>query len=297
MSNLEALTIADISVLLRSPTHCDRSAPLILLWHGFGTPNTEAALAEVLPLDGVQAWKAYLGLPQFGQLLRDNPDELMRRQLEDYVLKLLLPIIEQAMQKLPSVVEALRSHCNIDPNTGIGLFGFSAGGLATLLTLAESNLPIQAAVLAGATKDLSVAVDTYERILQATYSSLKEKFPWVKPTYSWSKESEAAKVRLDFVARAKEIVRGNPPPAVLFVHGAQDDVWSVRDVETLYDSLMEHYRKTNYPERLSMQVFQHLGHPIDLAAAKTSPQIQADIAAMERAIANWFTQHLVRELI
>lgn len=293
MSSLEALELAGVSVLLRPPKERDHLAPLILLCHGFGPPNTETALAELFPLKNSQAWKAYLGLPQFGQLLRDNPDELMRRQLEDYVLKLLLPIIEQAMHKLPSIVEALQSHCNIDPNAGIGLFGFSAGGLAALLTLAESNLPIQAAVLAGVTKDLSAAVDTYERMVQATYPSLKEKFPWVKPTYSWSNESEAARVRLNFVARVKEIVRGNPPPAILFVHGAQDAVWSLRDVEILHDALMLHYQQANCPERLSMQIFQHLEHPIDPAAANTSPQMREDIAAMERAIANWFNQYLL----
>jgi dienelactone hydrolase len=121
----------------------------------------------VLPLEGVQAWKAYLGLPLFGQR-SPGVEELMHRQMEDYVLQLLLPVMEQAIQELPRVIDGLRSHCNLDSDTNLGLFGFSAGGLAALLTLAESDLRIQVAVLAGVTKDLSSVVATYERFTQSS---------------------------------------------------------------------------------------------------------------------------------
>lgn len=62
MSNIESLTIAGVPVLVRPPANPSLPAPLIVLWHGFGIANSEEMLAEVLPLEAVQAWKAYLGL-------------------------------------------------------------------------------------------------------------------------------------------------------------------------------------------------------------------------------------------
>lgn len=47
-------------------------------------------------------------------------DEIMRRQREDYVLQLLQPTINQAMQELPTVVQALKAKCHISDRSGIG---------------------------------------------------------------------------------------------------------------------------------------------------------------------------------
>ncbi|HEY9833682.1 MAG TPA: hypothetical protein V6D26_24235, partial [Stenomitos sp.] len=153
MSSLESLELAGVPVLVRPPANPSLSAPLIVLWHGAGIPGSEEMLAELLPLEEMQAWKAYLGLPLFGKRLPvGGTDEMRRRQLKDYVLQALLPTVEQAMQELPDVVRALQARFSIDDREGIGLFGFSVGGIAALLTLLESPLPITTAVLAGVTK-------------------------------------------------------------------------------------------------------------------------------------------------
>lgn len=290
MPSLETLEIAGVPLLLRPPANRDRHTPLVLLWHGFGSPNCEADVAEALPLEHVEAWKAYLGLPLFGQR-SVGVEDLMRRQMEDYVLQLLLPVVEQAVQELPKVVKGLRSHCDLASNSPLGLFGFSAGGLAALLTLAESHLPIQAVVLAGVTKDLSAAVATYERFTQSSYEMLKEQYPRLKPEYEWSEESEVVRTRLDFVAHSKGIAQRDPLPAILFVHGAQDEAFNLDDVETLHDALKTQYQQINHPEKLSMMVFQHLRHAIDLAS-NSLPEQQADIVGRERVIADWFKQYL-----
>ena len=89
MSNKEFLELAGVPVIVHPPANLSLPAPLIVLWHGFGIPNSEELLAEVLPLQEVQAWKAYLGLPGFGKRLPEGGiDEIERRQMEDYVLKL-----------------------------------------------------------------------------------------------------------------------------------------------------------------------------------------------------------------
>lgn len=291
MSSLETLEIAGVPLLLRSPAKRDRHAPLILFWHGFGSPNGEADIAETFPLERINAWKVYLGLPLFGQRSA-GVEDLMRRQMEDYVLQLLLPVLEQAVQELPNVVNGLRSHCDLDSNSPLGLFGFSAGGLAVLLTLTESQLPIQVAVLAGVTKDLASAVATYERFTRSAYETLKEQYPALKPEYTWSEKSLAAKIRLDFVTRSQEIASKEPLPAILFVHGRHDEAFDVGDVEMLHDSLKMEYQKIKHPERLSIQVFEHLKHAVDLGA-NSSPEQRAEIVEMEKSVSNWFDRYLL----
>jgi predicted esterase len=296
MSNIESLELAGVPVLVRPPANPSLSAPLIVLWHGAGIPGSEENLAETLPLEEVQAWKAYLGLPLFGKRLpAGGTDEIMQRQLEDYLLRALLPTIEPAMQELPNVVRALQSRFSINDKEGIGLFGFSVGGLTALLTLVESSLPITVAVLAGVTKDLTVAVDNYERIVQGAYPTLKEQYPWVEEHYRWTEESEVAKQRLDFVSRASEITQRQPLPAVLFVHGSQDEIFPVSTVEELYATLAPYYERTNQVKRLSIQTFENLKHNIDLEAAKNSPDMQQDIAELQRIVAEWFSQHLTSQ--
>jgi len=177
------------------------------------------------------------------------------------------------------------------------LFGFSAGGMGALLTLLESPLPIKVAVLSGVTKDLTSAVETYERAMKQYYPILKEQFPWIEENqipYQWSEASVAARHRLDFVARASEIVQRNPAPAILFVHGVQDDVYPLSEVEKLYTALVSQYKAANQLERLSLHSFKHLGHQLDLEAARSSPDVQKDLTELGQVIATWFSQHLVK---
>jgi pimeloyl-ACP methyl ester carboxylesterase len=248
MSSLESLELAGVPVLVRQPANPRLSAPLIVLWHGAGIPGSEEMLAELLPLEEVQAWKAYLGLPLFGKR---------------------------------------------DDRAGIGLFGFSVGGIAALLTLLESPLPITTAVLAGVTKDLVSAVNNYERIVQGAYSTLKKKYPWVEKRYRWSAESEVAKQRLDFLSRASNLQKHQPMPAVLFVHGSQDEIFPVSEVEELYATLAPYYEQAAQSQRLSLRTFEHLKHNIDLEAAKNYPDMQQDIAELQRIVSSWFSQHLI----
>lgn len=104
MPQTRSLTISGLHTVVHPPADLTKPAPLIILWHGFGTLSSEEMLAQTLPLTEVQAWKAYLELPVFGHLMKTNSlEELMQRQLEDYVLRLLLPTIEPAVQNLEEI--------------------------------------------------------------------------------------------------------------------------------------------------------------------------------------------------
>ena len=48
----QRLELAGVPVLLRPPADPDAPAPLIVLWHGFGPPGSEEALAKTLPPGG-----------------------------------------------------------------------------------------------------------------------------------------------------------------------------------------------------------------------------------------------------
>ena len=114
-------------------------------------------------------------------------------------------------------------------------------------------------MLAGVTKDLVSAVDAFERGTKQYYSMLKEQFPWIEERhtkYHWSEALEAAKQRLDFVARASDIAQRQPMPAVLFVHGLQDDIYPVSDIQKLYAALTPYYEQANHTD--SLFIYTHL---------------------------------------
>ena len=97
--------------------------------------------------------------------------------------------------------------------------------------------------------------------------------------------SVAAKQRLNFVSHAATLVRCQLIPVVLFVHGVQDEVYAVTDIEELYRAIIPYYEQAHQPERLSMKTFAYLGHQLDLEAAKNSPDLQQDLTELQQFIA------------
>jgi hypothetical protein len=128
---------------LPPPDGVERPA-LVVTLHMMDPPRSEAAMAAALPMAGVPAWRAYLGLPLFGaRTPAGGQDEVMRLGYEDALMNLLAPVIEQAAAELPVAVEALRAELN-SGDAPVGLVGGSAGGAAVLLALAETDVPCAA---------------------------------------------------------------------------------------------------------------------------------------------------------
>jgi hypothetical protein len=63
---LTGTTVNGVPYLAVPPLSDAATAPVIILWHLMDAPRSEAAFAAALPLDGLDAWKVYLGLPTFG---------------------------------------------------------------------------------------------------------------------------------------------------------------------------------------------------------------------------------------
>jgi dienelactone hydrolase len=274
---LEAVSAAGVPVLLRRPNR--EPAPLVVLWHGLGPPSSPRALAEALPLEDLPTWKAYPCLPLLaGRLPAGGVAEILKRQQEDFVLELLLPVVAGAAAELPRIVEAVAKQTGARTNKGIGLFGFSAGAAAALLALSERQLEIAAAAVLGVARNLDAAVATFERFFGQRYR--------------WGRGSEALRPRLDFEARAGEISAGDPPAALLILHGEADEMFGVEDARQLYRALEPHYRASGHPARLELELLAEFTHSFGIGSEPRGTFPTSDAAPVDRALARWFASYL-----
>lgn len=134
-----AIHTGEVFVLLRPARH--DSAPIVVLYHGFGPPNSPQDMAQAFPLDTVEANLAYVGLPLFGE--RSPPgglDEVMDRQARDYLRQLLIPVVDQAADELPTIVTEIAERTCAKANTP-ALLGFSAGGVIVAAALIRAQVP------------------------------------------------------------------------------------------------------------------------------------------------------------
>ncbi|MFC3762875.1 hypothetical protein ACFOUW_18690 [Tenggerimyces flavus] len=101
---------------------------MIVAWHPFDPPRSETALAAALPLDGVDAWRFYVGLPLSGKRLPNGGlDGLMELILDDAVLRVHGPVSTQAVAEFGPALATVRSEYGIEAGP-LGLLGGSLGG-------------------------------------------------------------------------------------------------------------------------------------------------------------------------
>lgn len=263
---------AGIPYLALPPAGGVTTAPLIVAWHAFGPPRSEAALAGSLPMAGVPAWRVYPGLPMFGGRLPEGGHaELERRWDSDYLLELFGPIVEQAAAELSRMVAELRTALPIDQGP-VGLAGVGAGGGAALLALAESRVPVAAAGLVNPIASPAPVLPRVQR----------------RP-YRWTDTAREIATWLDFTGRGAELAARNPQAAILIINGGRDDVVRPEHGAALYDALRLHY---GTDDRLKHIVVPDLAHPLGpepgLEPAPPSPgPVLAD-----KALTEWFVRHL-----
>jgi hypothetical protein len=125
----------------------DPATPVVVAWHLMDPPRTEQAFAAALPLEGLDAWRIYLGLPMCGQRLpAGGPDELMRLGNEDAVRNLQGPIATQGAAEFPAALAALRDQLGLDRQP-LALVGGSMGSAVVGLVLTET-MPAEESVAA-----------------------------------------------------------------------------------------------------------------------------------------------------
>ena len=223
-----------------------------------------------LPLDDVPAVKVYLGLPMFGaRTLPGGNAELVRRQTRRSRDVGIRAGSHGGGERIARVVQALERHRCIQRGEAIGLFGFSAGGAAVLYALAEADVRVDVAVTLNASTGLSASVKAYER-------ATKEPYPWTEAARRLARRSDA-------VGRAKDIAAGNPPPALLIIHGADDKMLTPAIAVTLHDALKPLYQEAKASQRLQLTVTPGLAHGwADTASVET----------LRSSIAAWFHTYL-----
>jgi len=261
-----ATTLSSTPALIRVPSRV--SKPPILLWHGFGPPDSQRTLMDALPLDDVPAVKVYLGLPMFGSREIAGGD-LVRRQRQDLGTLVFEPVVMGGAKELSSVVRALEQQGCMQAGAAIGLFGFSAGGASVLYALAEADVRIGVAVTLNASTGLSASVDAYERATQGSYV--------------WTDASRKLASRSDAVRRAKDIAAGEPPAALLIIHGADDVMLTPSGAVSLHDALQPLYEKAGATKRLQLTVVPGLAHA--WVSTEHAQSLRSSIAA-------WFHAHL-----
>jgi predicted esterase len=259
-------TLGATPALIRVPNRVTK--PPIILWHGFGPPDSERALMDALPLDDIPAVKVYLGLPMFGtRALAEG--ELVRRQKQDLGALVFEPVVMGGAKELSAVVRALEQRGCMRPGAAIGLFGFSAGGAAVLYALAERDVRIGAAVTLNASTGLTASVEAFERV--------------TKGSYQWTDATRRLAHRSDAVSRSTDIAAGAPPPALLIMHGAEDAMLTPSGAVRLHEALQPLYTKSNAPQRLQLAVMPGLAHAwIDTG----------NVEALRSSIAAWFHTYL-----
>jgi len=177
------------------PANDAATAPVIVLWHLMDAPRSEAAFAAALPLDGLDAWKVYLGLPTFGaRSLPGGVGEVMKLLATDAPGLVHGPVHSQAAEEFPAAWADLSKTLGIGADVPAGLVGGSMGAA------------IASEVLVSPLLQLRPMIDA------------------VSPQfggYDWTDAGTAAAERLDYEARARELVGSGA--AIRIIVGADDE--------------------------------------------------------------------------
>ena len=261
-------TLRGVPAILRMPSVV--TEPPVLLWHGFGPPETPSDLMKALPLDEVPAVKVYLGLPLLGtRAPPGGSEEIGRRQAQDYVTLLFEPSVIGAANELPGIADELKVRQCLGATEGIGLFGFSAGGSAVLIALAEKRVRVRAAVVVNAPANLESAIAALEHATGRKYQ--------------WTPRSARIAERADAVRRSAAIGSDRPPPALLVFHGADDSIVTPNGATALGQALRPFYHDANYDERLRVTIAPGVSHKW------TDP---AAVDAVRASVADWFNRFM-----
>jgi alpha-beta hydrolase superfamily lysophospholipase len=239
------------------------------------SPRTENAFAAALPLEGLDAWRVYLGLPLTGSRLpAGGIDALMRLGNEDAVLNLHGPITAQATEEFEAAFAELRTRLDLGDGP-VGVLGGSLGAAVAQLVLAQSSVTINAAVLVSPLVQLRPVID-----------ALAQRYGFV---YPWSDSSLEVARRLDFVARAEEIAQRGQPP-VLLVIGKEDDPEGFHmPAKRLHAALAAQYTDLT---RTRLVMVPDMAHAL-AEEPGTEPAPQTPHAAeVDRHAVTWLRRHL-----
>src|SRR5689334_20256658 len=90
-------TAAGVPYIAFAPREPRPDSPLVYVLHLMDPPRSPAAMAAAVPMEGVDSWRIYAGLPLTGERMpAGGMDEIMRMGMEDGLQLLLATAIKQA---------------------------------------------------------------------------------------------------------------------------------------------------------------------------------------------------------
>ena len=274
---IHATTIAGIPGLIAIPDRLVSSTPIVVMYHGFGPPAAPEALARAVPpIPGAISF--YPWLPLFGPRMgAGGTDDLVQRQTDDYVGRLLFPVMAQAAAELPKVVEEMSAFYHLSKRRPVVIFGFSAGGAVALLSLTESDLRPQGVIVMNAPLSISQAVDGYERQLGHLYS--------------WTKAARRAAIRYDVGAHAPQIARLHSGTAFLFVQSDHDAGYSSAPASSVAVHLKAAASRYTPEPDIGAVIVPESDHYVLDSSRPKDLRGKAAEATARTLISDWITRH------
>jgi predicted esterase len=259
-------TAAGVRYLALPPTAVDArpdgDTRLILSWHGFDPPRTPEALAAAIPMTGVPTWRVYLQLPAAGA----TPPAGLGGMGGVVSFG---AAVEGAVATLPEALADLRHDLDLEPGP-IGLAGFSAGGTAALLAVADDVVPVSAAAL------------ITPIIAPARTIAVLEQQSGV--SYRWSEEARAVADRLALTARLHDIARRDT--ALLLIAGSRDRLVRTAELTRLRELLTE--RGARKVDAVKFRMAHALAAEPGLDVQPPTPEA----VSVDGALTDWFCDRL-----
>ncbi|MFF2275744.1 hypothetical protein [Agromyces sp. NPDC058126] len=218
MTWIHGTTSAGVPYSARAATRPE--APIVVGWHLLDPPTTPAGMAAALPLDGLDAHVIYLGLPLSGERAPHPDFEALLTSGIDMVTDFFGPIHEQALAEFPAALDELRGTLGASDASALAVLGGSAGAsvAAEVFATHATSHRIVACVLLNPMLQLRPMIDAMAEFLPEPYA--------------WSPAADAVAARMDFVARAPELIHDR----LLIVEGSDDElhfIAAVRELERL----------------------------------------------------------------
>lgn len=220
--------VGNSNPIIVMPDYVSDRMPVVVIYHGLGTPASAKEMHEAWNDVRLPVILVFCDLPESpANLPEGGIDELINRQKEDYLGKLVGPILDNSVREFNQIIEDLKNQ-----NGGVGpitVAGFSIGGLVAQCIALESDHPIDGIISIGAPLSVDEAISNLERIQ--------------KTAYRWTPAARAVEKRLSsFPSKWKN--RPVAEPKLLVLRGELDEQFSIesgrQSVETwvaTYDDL------------------------------------------------------------
>jgi pimeloyl-ACP methyl ester carboxylesterase len=170
-------------------------------------PRSEAAFAAALPLEGLDAWKLYLGLPGFGPRAPEGGmDAMFANLMKDAPGLVHGPTHQQAADEFPAAFAELRERLGLDADAPVALVGGSMGSAIAAEVLARGTSGARTAVFVSPMLDLRTMIDAVAPAFGG---------------YEWTEAGTGAAALLDYVTRADEVAAAGA--SIRVIVGADDE--------------------------------------------------------------------------